>query len=83
VQIGLFGKPIAWDLDQVCYKELVVTGSNASVPSSWLRAIQLMQNGQVRTEPLISDVYPVTEWQAAFDAFEAKRGVKMILEPVG
>ncbi len=35
VQIGLFGRPIAWDLDQICYKELTVTGSNASVPSSW------------------------------------------------
>src|SRR5579862_8009084 len=68
-QIRLFGKPVAWDLDQVCYKELTVTGSNASVPSAWARALALLAGGQVRTAPLISGVYPVTEWQEAFNVF--------------
>ncbi len=82
VQVGLFGKPVAWDLDQVCYRELIVTGSNASVPASWTRALQLMASGQVQTAPLISGSYPVTEWQAAFDLFETKQGVKTLLKPV-
>jgi L-iditol 2-dehydrogenase len=81
VQIGLFGKPVLWDLDQLCYKELTVTGSNASVPSAWLRALQLLASGAVRTEPLISDVYGLSQWQRAFEAFEARRGVKLLLEP--
>jgi len=81
-QIGLFGKPIAWDLDQVCYKELSVTGSNASVPSAWDRALEFLAEGVVRTEPLISGVYPLTEWRAAFDAFEGRAGVKTVLQPV-
>ena len=81
VQIGLFGKPIAWDLDQVCYRELMVTGSNASVPSAWQKALQLLASGVVRTESLISDTYSVSDWQAAFEAFEAKRGIKLLLEP--
>jgi L-iditol 2-dehydrogenase len=83
VQIGLFGKPISWDLDQVCYRELTVTGSNASTPPSWIRAIQLLKSGAVQTKPLITDIYPVTEWQAAFDGFEAKTGIKTLLKPVG
>jgi len=82
VQIGLFGKPVAWDLDQVCFRELTVTGSNASVPSAWDRALVLLASGQVDTRPLISNVYPVTEWESAFAAFEARQGVKMVLEPV-
>ncbi len=82
VQIGLFGKPVAWDLDQVCYRELIVTGSNASVPAAWIRALQLLESGQVKTAPLITDIFDVTEWRAAFDAFQAKAGVKMILQPV-
>lgn len=81
-QIGLFGKPVAWDLDEVCYKELTVTGSNASVPSAWDRALQLMAEGLVRMEPLISGVYPLTEWRAAFDVFEGGAGVKTVLQPV-
>ena len=82
VQIGLFGKPIAWDLDQVCYRELVVTGSNASVPSAWIRALQLMRDGKVQTKPLISHQFPVTEWEAAFATFEDGTGIKTLLRPV-
>jgi len=80
-QIGLFGKPVAWDLDQVCYKELTVTGSNASVPSAWTRALRLMAEGAVVTEPLVSGVFPMIEWRAAFDAFEQRTGLKTILHP--
>jgi hypothetical protein len=64
VQVGLFGKPVAWDLDQLVYKELTATGSNASTPPSWQRAIELMRTGKVKTAPLITHVFPVTEWGA-------------------
>ena len=83
VQIGLFGKPISWDLDQLCYKELVATGSNASTPASWSRAIELMSRGVVDTEPLITHKFDVTDWEQAFANFEQKVGVKMLLQPVG
>jgi L-iditol 2-dehydrogenase len=83
VQIGLFGKPVNWDLDQLCYKELLVTGSNASVPSAWLKALRLMEMGVVRTAPLITHRFDVTDWEAAFAAFESKSGVKTLLRPVG
>ncbi|MBZ0299871.1 MAG: zinc-binding dehydrogenase [Anaerolineae bacterium] len=83
VQIGLFGKPIAWDLDQVCYKELVVTGSNASVPSAWDKALKLLDAGVVRTAPLITDTFAITEWENAFQKFDSKQGVKTLLTPVG
>ena len=82
VQVGLFGKGIAWDLDQVCYKELVVTGSNASVPSAWLRALSLLETGAVKTDVLITDKFPVTGWQEAFEKFDTKQGVKLLLTPV-
>ena len=80
-QIGLFGMPVAWDLDQVCLKELRVTGSNASVPSAWRTALRLLGDGSVRTAPLISDVYPLSGWEAAFHRFERREGVKLLLDP--
>lgn len=81
VQIGLFGKLVAWDLDQVCYRELTVTGSNASVPSAWDRALQLLESGKVRTKPLITASYEVTGWQDAFEGFERKTAIKTLLLP--
>lgn len=80
-QIGLFGKPVAWDLDQVCMKELSVTGSNATVPSAWRTALRLLGEGQVRTAPLITGTYPLAGWADAFSTFEKKEGVKLLLDP--
>ncbi len=80
-QIGLFGKPVAWDLDQVCLKELRVTGSNASIPSAWRTALRLLAEGRVQTAPLISDVFPLAGWDEAFARFERREGVKVMLEP--
>jgi L-iditol 2-dehydrogenase len=81
VQIGLFGQPVAWDLDQICYRELTVTGSFASVPSSWIRALQLMESGAVQTEPLISHRMSIAEWEEAFSIFDSKEGVKILFQP--
>jgi L-iditol 2-dehydrogenase len=80
-QIGLFGKPVAWNLDQVCLKELRVTGNNASVPSAWRTALRLLADGSVRTAPLISGVYPLADWEDAFQRFEQRDGVKLLLDP--
>ena len=80
-QVGLFGKPIQWDLEQVCFKELQVSGSFASVPSSWRKALNLLAGGQVQTRPLISDILPITAWQRAFDIFEEREGVKVVFTP--
>ena len=80
-QFGLFGKPVAWDLDQVCLKELRVTGSNASVPSAWRTALRLLGEGRVQTAPLISDVFPLAGWEEAFARFEGRAGVKLLLDP--
>ena len=81
VQIGLFGKPVSWDLDQLCYKELVATGSNASTPESWLRAIRLLNQGIVKTEPLITHTFPLRNWESAFEIFRQKGGIKTLLQP--
>lgn len=80
-QIGLFGKPVAWDLDQVCYRELRVTGSNASVPSAWDTALRLLADGKVDTGALVTNTWPLAQVAEAFAAFERKDGVKHVLEP--
>jgi L-iditol 2-dehydrogenase len=81
VQIGLFGRPVMWELDQVVYRELSVTGTNASTPSSWLRALELLGSGQVRTQPLISHVLPLEAWETAFLGGQDRTRVKVIFDP--
>jgi L-iditol 2-dehydrogenase len=80
-QVGLFGRPVSWDLEQVCYKELQVSGSNATVPSSWRKALALLDTGQVRMKPIITTVLPISEWRTGFDIFDQRSGLKILLTP--
>jgi L-iditol 2-dehydrogenase len=81
-QIGLFGKPITIDLEKMCYKELKLTGSLGSRWTSWVKAIQLIEQGKVKTKPLVSHQMPITDWEKAFKIFENKEGLKLVLTPV-
>jgi L-iditol 2-dehydrogenase len=81
VQLGICGEPIAWDVDQLVYKELTATGSNASTPSSWSRALQLLGSGAVKTAPLITGIFELPDWRQAFDTFENRTGIKTLLRP--
>lgn len=81
-QIGLFGKPISIDFEKICFKELKVTGSLGSKWTSWEKAIQLVEQGKVKTKPLVSHQMPITEWEKAFKMFESKEGLKLILTPI-
>ena len=80
-QIGLFGRPVTVDLEQIAYKELRVTGSFAQKWTAWKRALALLQRGAVRLEPLISDVLPLPAWEEGFAKLERKEGLKILLEP--
>ena len=83
VQVGLYGRPIRWDLEQVPYKELLVTGGNASTPSSWRRALELLGQGLVQTEALVSHKLPLSEWEKGFALFRQRSGGKILLMPEG
>ena len=81
VQIGLAGKPVLLPFDLVCFKELSVTSGFASTPSSWVRALELIESRQVELEPLLSDAVPLGEWARAFAATRAGAGIKYVLVP--
>ena len=81
VQVGLAGKPVAVPLDEVCFRELTVTGGNASTPASWHRALRLIAGGAVDLQSLVSEVVPLDEWERAFAATRTGSGIKFVLDP--
>jgi threonine dehydrogenase-like Zn-dependent dehydrogenase len=40
-----------------------------------------MEQGKVQLKPMISDVFPLSEWRQAFELFESRKGLKIILDP--
>jgi threonine dehydrogenase-like Zn-dependent dehydrogenase len=80
-QGGLFGKPITSEVELVAMKELEVFGFFSHVPSAWDRALRLMAEGKVLTEPLVSHRLPLAEWQKGFSLMEKGEGLKILLFP--
>ena len=81
VQMGLPGKPIEVNFEQVAYKELQVTGGLAQRRPSWKRALRLIDAGKIPVERLISDQFPLSEWERAFSMAENREGLKLLLKP--
>lgn len=81
VQVGIFGREVTLPFDLVLYKELVVSSGFASTPTSWRRAMALIEQGLVTLAPLITRRVPLEDWSAAFDAAAAGEGIKTVVIP--
>ncbi|MHB1004233.1 MAG: zinc-dependent alcohol dehydrogenase [Chloroflexota bacterium] len=80
-QVGLVGKKVSIDIDQLVYKEVEFSATFAHVWTAWPRGLQLLAEGKVRTEPLVSHRFPLARWEEAFKTFSSRDGVKVVLEP--
>ena len=81
-QVGLFGKPIEIDFEQIAYKEAKVTGSLGQNWLNWHLALKLLKYERVQILPLVSDVLALDRWEEGFQSFAAGAGLKILLEPV-
>jgi len=81
-QIGLTEEMTSLDFNQICYKELKVTGSLGSIWTSWENAISLVKNDKVDLKCLVSHQFSLSSWKEGFDIFENKQGIKIVLKPV-
>lgn len=80
-QVGLFGKPITIDFDKVVTKELKVTGVQSQRWTAWEWALKLLELDKIQLEPLVSGEYSMADWEKAFEAFESKQGLKIVMYP--
>jgi len=47
----------------------------------WERALHMTRMGEVDTSPLVSDVFAMEQWRAAFTRAAAGKGLKVVLPP--
>lgn len=79
-QIGIFGRPIQFDLDQVLYKEIRFIGSFSQKFLGWEKALELCAQGKIQVAPLITHRFPLTAWAEAFDLFERGEAIKVVFD---
>ena len=81
VLVGIVGRAFELDFDQVLYKELLVKGMFSHIYQAWEKAIALAAQGLIQTEPLITDVLPLSEWETGFRRFAERKAIKVLFEP--
>ena len=62
-------------------KSATVHCSYSSSFSAWEMSLSLVESGKVRLRPLITHDLDLGEWEKAFDALAAGKGVKAVLRP--
>ena len=80
-QVGLHDRPFELDFLKILLKELKVTGSFGASLEAWDRTMTLFAQGRVRTEPVVSDVLSLSDWEKGFDKINKREGLKILLEP--
>ncbi|MBK7494202.1 MAG: alcohol dehydrogenase catalytic domain-containing protein [Candidatus Omnitrophica bacterium] len=85
--VNLFGglpkgtRPMSVLSNTIHYKECFVTGSHGCVPRHHEIAVRLLENGSVRTEPIITHHFPLSRIHEAFAAMESRQGMKIVVHP--
>jgi 2-desacetyl-2-hydroxyethyl bacteriochlorophyllide A dehydrogenase len=78
------GKSVPVDWTQIALKSLTVRGTYAHLWSTWELVLQMMADGTLQTEPLMTYSEPLERWQEAFEADErASDLVKIAVTPNG
>ncbi|MCP4707000.1 MAG: alcohol dehydrogenase catalytic domain-containing protein [Planctomycetes bacterium] len=80
-QIGIFGKPITFDLDKVLYGEVQLIGSFSQKFTAWKEAIKLFGQGKILAKPLVTDLLRLEDWEEGFRKCFAGEAVKVVFEP--
>ena len=82
VQVGLYGRPIELNYDEVTFKEIQIKGSFTHNRGTWEKAIDLLRDRKVDLVSLVSREFPLDQWEEAFRLFEKGVGLKYLLYPV-
>jgi L-iditol 2-dehydrogenase len=81
-KVGWGPQPLGFSLDPLVQKNVRLQGSFSHHWVIWERVLALLGSGQLRVRPIIGGVWPVTQWEEAFEKMHRGEVVKSVLKPV-
>lgn len=81
-KVGWGPSPCNFSLDQLVQKNVRLQGSFSHNWPIWEKVIGLLASGTLDVKPIIGGVWPITQWQEAFEKMHNGEVVKSILKPV-
>lgn len=81
VQVGHFGKEITIPFDLSAFRQLNIKGSVGYTRATWDRAIEIINQGNIDLEEVITHRMPLSDWKKGFDLMEQRKAMKILLYP--
>jgi alcohol dehydrogenase/L-iditol 2-dehydrogenase len=80
-KVGWGPQPLGFSLDPLVQKNITLQGSFSHNWPMWERVIALLSSGQLNVKPIIGGVWPISEWNTAFEKMHKGEVVKSVLKP--
>jgi len=80
-QVGICGCEVQFPIDQLFYKQLTLQGSICYTARTWDRMMNILAQGRIRLNDLVSAIMPISEWGKAFDLCMKKHALKVLMYP--
>lgn len=81
VQIGLTKHNLEIEYSLLTAREISLIGTFGHKWTSWETALKLIEQGKIRTAPLITHNFSIDNWEEAFAVAEHHEGIKIIIYP--
>lgn len=72
------GASITIDPNLIHYKEIMFTGSSSSSPENQRTVLELLSQGKLNLNKLITSVFTIEEWEQAFNMKASYQGLKSV-----
>jgi len=63
------------------YEEIKIIGTSDSTPEHVIRAVELLEQGKIRAELLVTHILSLEEFSEAFRVMESKKSLRVVLKP--
>jgi L-iditol 2-dehydrogenase len=80
-KVGWGPQPLGFSLDPLVQKNVRLQGSFSHNWPVWERVIRLLASGALDVKPVIGGVWPLEQWQEAFETMHGGSIVKAVLQP--
>ena len=80
-KVGWGPKPFNHTLDPLVQKNVTLQGSFSHNWPIWEKVLALLATGRLDVRPIIGGIWPLEQWNEAFEAMHSGKVVKSILKP--
>ncbi len=80
-KVGWGPQPLDFSLDPLVAKNVTLRGSFSHNWPMWERVLRLLESGKLDLKPVLGGVFPIKDWQVAFEKMQSGEILKSVIRP--